>query len=333
MIPQTDLSWQEESWQSALKNLVTDANELCALLQLDPQQLDLSPEAATQFQLKVPRSFVARMEIGNASDPLLRQVLNVKDELLQVPGFVSDPLEEHESNPLPGLIHKYKNRALLTVSGACAIHCRYCFRRHFDYEANNPGSDGWLPVLRYIQENPEINEIIFSGGDPLNAPDRVLKKLTEQLKNIPSLKRLRVHTRFPLVIPQRITDDCIDWLSLFSNTVVVLHINHAQEIDKHVAEAISRLKSAGLILLNQAVLLKGVNDSLKDQQDLHQSCFDLGIQPYYLHMLDPVKGSAHFDVDKDVALNLYEEMRGSLSGYMLPKLVRETPGDIAKTPL
>jgi|TARA_B110000483_G_scaffold226488_1_gene287233 EF-P beta-lysylation protein EpmB len=333
MIPQTDISWQEESWQSALKNLVTDADELCELLGLNPEQLNLSAEAAKKFQLKVPRSFVARMEPGNADDPLLRQVLNLKNELIQTRGFVKDPLQENEANPLPGLIHKYKNRVLLTVSGACAIHCRYCFRRHFDYEANNPGSDGWLPVLRYIQEHPEIDEVIFSGGDPLSAPDRVLKNLTERLLKITSVKRLRVHTRFPLVIPQRITEDCLEWLKLFPNTVAVLHINHANEIDEPVVKTILKMKSAGLVLLNQAVLLKGVNDSLKEQLALHQSCFDLGIQPYYLHLLDPVDGSAHFDIPKDTALNLYEGMRGSLSGYMLPKLVQETPGDISKTRL
>ena len=333
MIPQTDLSWQEESWQSAAKNLITDPLELCQLLQLAPEQLDLSKQAAQEFQLKVSRSFVARMQIGNAKDPLLSQVINLKDELLEVPGFVSDPLEEASVNVLPGLIHNYENRVLLTVSGACAIHCRYCFRRHFDYQSNNPGSDGWLPVLRYLQEHPEIDEVIYSGGDPLSAPDRVLRKLTEQLAKIPSLKRLRVHTRFPVVIPQRITAECIDWLNLFSNPIVVLHINHANEIDQNLRNSVAKLKNAGVVLLNQAVLLKGVNNLLEDQIELHRSCFDSGIQPYYLHLLDPVRGAAHFHVSKQHALNLYDHMKASLSGYMLPSLVWEKPGDVAKSRL
>jgi EF-P beta-lysylation protein EpmB len=271
------------------------------------------------------------MEIGNPADPLLLQVLSLKEELAQQPDFVLDPLGENSFNPLPGLIHKYRNRALLTVSGACAIHCRYCFRRHFDYESNNPGSDGWLPVLRYIREHTDIDEVIFSGGDPLSAPDKVLKNLTEQLSKIPSLKRLRVHTRLPVVIPQRITEDCLEWLAIFRHPIVVLHINHANEIDSAVSRACQRLLSAGAVVLNQAVLLKGVNDNLPAQTELHRKCFDSGIKPYYLHLLDPVAGAAHFDVKEQKILDLYEQMRGALSGYMLPTLVRENPGDVAKT--
>lgn len=330
MIPQTDLGWQEESWQSAIKNTVTDPLELCQLLDLKPDQLNLSPEAATQFPLKVPRSFVARMRSGDPKDPLLLQVLNQQPEMIEVPGFVPDPLEEELANPLSGLIHKYKNRALLTVSGACAVHCRYCFRRHFDYENNNPGTEGWLPVLRYLQEHPEIDEIIFSGGDPLSAPDRLLSKLVQQLSKIKSLEYLRVHTRFPVVIPQRITDECLEWLTLFHNPILVLHINHANEINTKFGEACQKLTNAGVRLFNQSVLLRDVNDNLEAQLGLNRSCFNLGIKPYYLHLLDPVSGAAHFDVPEERALALYEQMRASLSGYMLPILAREKPGDIGK---
>lgn len=333
MIPQTDLSLQDESWQSAIKNLITDARELCQLLQLAPEALNLSEEAAKQFALKVPRSFVARMQIGNAKDPLLLQVLNSADELIDKHGFSSDPLQEAEANPVPGLIHKYKSRALLTLSGSCAVHCRYCFRRHFDYKSNNPGSEGWLPALRYLQEHPEINEIIYSGGDPLSAPDRLLHKLTHQLSNISNIKYLRVHTRFPVVIPQRITDECLEWLNIFSNPVVVLHINHAQEIDKPLELAVQKLKSAGVTLLNQAVLLAGVNDSLQAQLDLHRKSFETGILPYYLHCLDPVQGAAHFHIEDKQAIALFHAMQKELSGYMLPKLVREIPDQAAKTRL
>ena len=333
MIPQTDLSWQDESWQSAVKNLITDAHTLCQVLQLEPKELNLSEEAAKQFALKVPRAFVARMQIGNAKDPLLLQVLNKAEELIEKPGFFSDPLKEAQANPVPGLIHKYKNRALLTVSGNCAVHCRYCFRRHFDYGSNNPGSDGWLPVLRYLQEHPEINEIIYSGGDPLSAPDRLLKKLTDQLSHIPNIKYLRVHTRFPVVIPQRITDECLEWLNLYDNPMMVLHINHAQEIDKGLITAVQKLKQAGITLLNQTVLLAGVNDSLEAQLELHRKSFDAGILPYYLHCLDPVKGAAHFYVEDKQAIALFHSMQSELSGYMLPKLVREMPNRTSKTRL
>lgn len=330
MIPQTDQSWQEESWQSALKNVITDPFQLCELLDIDPLQLDLSPASARQFPVKVPRSFVARMQVGDPKDPLLLQVLNQKAEESNPPGFVTDPLEEAEFNPLPGLIHKYKNRVLLTLSGACAIHCRYCFRRHFDYNANNPGSDGWLPVLRYLQSHSEIDEVIYSGGDPLSAPDRLLKSFTEQLHKTTRIKRLRVHSRMPVVIPQRITDECLEWLSIFENSILVTHINHPREIDQSLSEAIEKLKSVGVQLFNQAVLMRGINDDLETQMELHRKCFDSGIKPYYLHLMDPVEGAAHFDVPEEEAKKLYDRMRTELSGYMLPALSREIPGDTAK---
>ena len=333
MIPQTDLSWQEESWQSALKNLVNDANELCRLLEIDPSELELSDQAAKDFSLKVPRAFVSRMQIGNAKDPLLMQVLNRREELIQVPGFTADPLEENESNPLPGLIHKYKNRVLLTVSGACAIHCRYCFRRHFDYSENNPGSEGWLPVLDYLKANPQIDEVIYSGGDPLSAPDKALLKLTRKLKAIGTIKRLRVHTRFPVVIPQRITPESLEWLRIFPNTLVVLHINHANEIDIKLASAVSKLRSEGIIVFNQSVVLAGINDKLLDQLSLHRKCFEIGILPYYLHCLDPVAGASHFHIEEKQVLKLFNAMQDQLSGYMLPILARETPGQLSKSRL
>lgn len=330
MIPQTDLSWQEESWQSALKNLVTDANELCQLLQLDPKQLGLSSKAAEQFPLKVPRAFIARMRIGDAKDPLLLQVLNLKKELLEVGGFVTDPLEEKSSNPLPGLIHKYKNRVLLTISNNCAIHCRYCFRRHFDYKSNNPGTEGWLPVIRYLEEHREIDEVIYSGGDPLSAPDHLLKKITRQIKRVPNIKRLRIHTRLPVVIPQRITEEMLEWLTIFQRPVIVLHINHANEIGEDLVQACNILSSSGVILLNQAVLLKGINDNLSAQLALHNRCFEIGIKPYYLHLLDPVAGAAHFNVSHENGDAIYQAMRANLSGYILPSLAQEKPGEIAK---
>ena len=331
MIPQTDLGWQEQSWQDALKTSVTDIDELCEMLQLDPSQLALSREAADQFTLKVPRSFVERMRKGDAADPLLLQVLNRREETSSASGGLLDPLEEHRFNPLPGLIHKYKNRVLLTVSGHCAIHCRYCFRRHFDYAANNAGSKNWSVIVDYLEKHPQVDEVIYSGGDPLSAPDSLLFKLTSTIRALPQIKRLRVHTRLPVVLPQRIDDSCLEWMRLFATPIIVLHINHAREIGADLKSAVSRMRSVGALVLNQSVLLADINDSAAAQIELQHACFDAGVSPYYLHMLDQVSGAMHFEVRPERAVAIYEEMRASLPGYLLPTLVRETPGDTAKT--
>lgn len=331
MIPQTDLSWQEESWQSALQNALTNLDELLELLNLTRAQVQASTSATEAFALRVPRAFAARMERGNPKDPLLLQVLAAAPEMSEVAGYTQDPLQETESNPLPGLIHKYKNRVLLTLSGACAVHCRYCFRRHFDYSANNPGTQGWGEVVQYLKDHPEVDEVIYSGGDPLSASDAQLDRLTSAIKSVASVRRLRVHTRFPVVIPQRITANCIAWLTQFENPVVVLHINHANEIDAEVVRAAAKLRAAGVTLLNQAVLLRGINDSLAAQTELQKRTFEAGVLPYYLHLMDAVAGAAHFDVPEREATALHAGMREALPGYLLPKLVREIPGERAKT--
>jgi EF-P beta-lysylation protein EpmB len=333
MIPQTDLSWQEESWQSAWQNAITDPLELCRLLDVDPLMAGVSDEAARHFSLRVPRYFTTLMEHGNARDPLLLQVLSSRDEMVEAPGYSDDPLAETLANPLPGLIRKYHNRVLLTVSGACAVHCRYCFRRHFDYQANNPGNPGWSAVIDYLRQHPEIDEVIYSGGDPLSATDRQLHQLTQLIRAIPSVVRLRVHTRFPVVIPQRITDECLEWLGLFENPLVVLHINHAQEVGSDLTKAVGKLRQAGVLVLNQSVLLKGINDSPEAQEALHLRCFSAGILPYYLHLLDPVRGAAHFDVDGNAARELLAHLGTKLPGYLVPHLVREEPGKPGKTRL
>jgi EF-P beta-lysylation protein EpmB len=324
-----------EKWQQILADLLTDPKELLNFLQLDSADLDIDSQILNSFPLKVPRPYLARMEKRNWHDPLLRQVLPLNQELSATDdGFSPDPLQEIQSNPLPGLLHKYHGRVLLTVAPHCGIHCRYCFRRHFDYQANTPGRESWKNVITYIRQKPEITEVIYSGGDPLAASDRQLAWLTRQLDNIPHLRTLRIHTRMPVVVPQRITDELISWLTGSRlRPVLVLHANHAQELDSSVAASLSRLAANGVTLLNQSVLLSGVNDNLPALIALSEKLFAMHVLPYYLHLLDPVSGVQHFDVPDSRGVALVAQMRELLPGYLVPRLVRERAGAGSKTPL
>lgn len=334
MIHRTAATWQSEAWQDALKDLIRTPRALFEALELDPALLPAALAASDSFELRVPRSFVARMQKGNIADPLLRQVLPLGEELLAAPGYSEDPLGEGEANPHPGLIHKYHGRVLLIVTGSCAINCRYCFRRHFPYADNRPGRADWEGALDYIRADASISEVIFSGGDPLNAPDSQLTWLTSQLARIEHVTRLRVHTRLPIVIPSRITSSCLAWLASdrFANSLVI-HSNHAQELDHEVAAALDRLRDRGVTLLNQTVLLAGINDNEQTLTALSERLFSLGVLPYYLHMLDKVAGAAHFTVAEDRARQLLLHLRHHLPGYLVPKLVREIAGQPSKTPL
>lgn len=323
-------------WQEILADMVTEPKELVKILGLDedncPPEMKLSKTATEQFSVKVPRPFLNQIKEGDWHDPLLKQVWPANSEEHQVVDFVIDPLQEQLSNPVPGLLHKYKGRVLLTVAPHCAIHCRYCFRRHFDYSANTPGLTAWKETLDYIRRDESIEEVIFSGGDPLAAPDRLLSQLVTQLDEIPHLTTLRIHTRLPLVIPQRINSKLLDWVATSRlRVVVVLHCNHAQEMSRSVTEAISKLSAIGCLMLNQSVLLKEVNDNLQALSALSKSLIGAGVLPYYLHLPDKVLGTAHFYVDAQTGQNLVEQMRQSLPGYLVPKLVREEPGKPSKT--
>jgi EF-P beta-lysylation protein EpmB len=274
------------------------------------------------------------MRKGDINDPLLRQVLPLEDELLAAPGYTGDPLGEQEANPHPGLIHKYHGRVLLIVSGSCAINCRYCFRRHFPYQDNKPSRESWQQALAYIAADPSISEVIYSGGDPLTASDSQLRWLTGQVAAIPHVRRLRVHTRLPIVMPSRITAELIEGLSDHRlSTSLVIHSNHANELDDTVASALARLRGAGITLLNQTVLLRGINDDADILSELSERLFALGVLPYYLHLLDKVAGAAHFDTDTGKALALHRALQEQLPGYLVPKLVREIAGARAKTPV
>ncbi|MDX1335150.1 MAG: EF-P beta-lysylation protein EpmB [Gammaproteobacteria bacterium] len=333
MITGIPLKQHRPDWQLQMAQAVSDPAELLRSLCLDPSQLgaDLSE---TGFRLKVPMAFIQRMEKGNPTDPLLLQVLTRTAEHAVTPGFVSDPVGDLNAMQTPGLIQKYSGRALLVVTGACAVHCRYCFRRHFPYGEANLSREHWDQALDYLRENPDIHEIILSGGDPLALPDHRLHEMLCELEEIPHLKRLRIHTRLPVVIPDRVTDEFVALLNRIRlRTCIVVHINHAQEIDSSLSAALAKLRQSDATLLNQAVLLKDINDSVQSQSELAESLYESGVLPYYLHLLDPVDGSAHFDIGASRAQNIHESLRKALPGYLVPRLVRETPGEPYKTPI
>lgn len=327
-------SVESDNWQRLLASSITDPRILLERLNLDPALLGPALAASADFALRVPEPYLSRMQPGNPHDPLLRQVLPVGEELLAQPGYELDPLGEQQTNARPGIIHKYHGRLLLIVSGGCAINCRYCFRRHFPYEDNNLSTAEWQQALDYIRTDTSLNEVIYSGGDPLAANDRRLAWLTREIADITHIRRLRIHTRLPVVIPQRVTAGLIDAVCGTRLPVtLVLHCNHANEIDQHLGAAIRRLRAAGMTLLNQSVLLRGVNDQLHQQLELSESLGDHGVLPYYLHVLDHVKGAQHFHVDDQQAQLLVGQMLSRLPGFLVPRLVRETAGRTGKSPL
>jgi EF-P beta-lysylation protein EpmB len=324
----------QQNWQSLLKEVMTSPAELLSTLALDPSLLPAAERSATLFPLRVPRGFVARMQRGNPDDPLLRQVLPLGAEEIISPGFSQDPLNEKSTNPLAGLLHKYQGRVLVTLTGACAVNCRYCFRRHFPYQENSSGGKAWSSILDYIAADTTINEVIFSGGDPLLANDQYLEKCICDLAAITHLKILRIHSRLPIVLPQRISSDFVNLLAASRFHVVMLvHCNHANELDDSVAMAVDHLRQKKIMVLNQSVLLKGVNDSVEALVNLSQGLFEAGILPYYLHLLDKVQGAAHFEVDENRAKLLMTRLRETLPGYLVPRLVKEQAGARSKLPL
>ncbi|MCA1799276.1 MAG: EF-P beta-lysylation protein EpmB [Xanthomonadaceae bacterium] len=334
MIPVSDAAWQTPRWQSELADAITDPAELLALLDLDAALLPAALQSAAAFPLRVPRGFVARMRTGDPHDPLLRQVLPIADELATIPGYVEDPLEETAELPDDGVLRKYDGRALVVTTGACGVHCRYCFRRHFPYSDTRAASDGWQPVLARFAADPSLAEAILSGGDPLTLSDRRLALLVEGLGAVPHLRRLRIHTRQPVVLPTRIDGQLLRWLRATRlETVVVIHANHPAEIDQAVRDALAALRDAGATLLNQSVLLRGVNDSVPVLAELSEALFGAGVLPYYLHLLDPVAGAAHFDLPLSTAHALHGGLQRRLPGYLVPRLVREVAGEPMKTPV
>ena len=331
MAKRSNAPWPAGLWRKDLGDAVTDVDELLRLLDLDDGSLAATPSALRGFPLRVPRAFVDRMGCGDPADPLLRQVLPVAKEDESVSGFTEDPVGELLSSPVDFVLHKYQGRALMIVTGACAVHCRYCFRRHFPYAEAGTAMPDWDGAVDRIASDPTISEVILSGGDPLAMTDSQLEVLGRKLAALPYLERLRIHTRLPIVLPRRVDGALTSWIGgLGLPTIVVVHANHANEIDDDVRRALAALAATGVTLLNQAVLLAGVNDSVDALSDLSESLFASGVLPYYLHMLDPVSGAAHFAVSDDEAKRLHAEVSALLPGYLVPRLVRELPGAPAK---
>ncbi|AEE21474.1 lysine 2,3-aminomutase YodO family protein [Glaciecola sp. 4H-3-7+YE-5] len=323
----------ENNWQKVLSSAFTDPLALLKYLALDPAKFTDDIAARRLFPMRVPAPFAKRMEKGNPDDPLFRQVFPSKKEFNSDPNYLLDPLQE-QSNSKPGVLHKYQSRVLLLVRGGCAVNCRYCFRRHFPYSDNHLNKQEWQETLDYIRQDSKINEVIYSGGDPLMAKDDFLAWLTEEIAQIDHIKRIRIHTRLPVVIPSRITPELIKW---FTQTrlkpIMVLHINHPQEIDQSLRDTLQKLTQAGVTLLNQGVLLKDINDSADAQVALSESLFDAGVLPYYLHVMDKVQGAQHFDHEDKIAKDIMAQMIKRLPGFLVPKLVREIGGQPGKTPI
>ncbi|WP_431636302.1 EF-P beta-lysylation protein EpmB [Dyella sp. KULCS107] len=331
--PSARLSSPAPDWRQLWREAITDPAELLELLGLDALAPQL-PRDDAGFTLRVPRGFVARMRHGDPRDPLLLQVLPQLAELEDVEGFSTDAVGDLAARESQGLLHKYEGRALLIASGSCAVNCRYCFRRHFPYGEEMAAAGQWRQALAHLRADPSITELILSGGDPLALTTSKLEELTRGLAELPHVTRLRIHTRLPVVLPDRIDEAFLGWLSALPlQKVVVLHANHANEFDAAVDAACAGLRAAGATLLNQAVLLRGINDQEDALIELSERLFTAGVLPYYLHQLDRVQGAAHFEVDDDRALALVEAMRARLPGYLVPRLVREVAGDTSKRPL
>lgn len=321
-------------WQALWRDAIRDPRELLALLGLGEAGLAISDAAAAQFPLRVPRGFVARMRHGDPNDPLLRQVLPLDDEMRPMPGFSLDAVGDGAAKAGAGVIRKYRGRALLIATGSCAVHCRYCFRRHFPYAEETAAAAGWREAVAAIAADPDIDEVILSGGDPWSLATPKLAELSEALAQVGHIKRLRIHTRLPVVLPERVDAALTQWLRALPWPVaIVLHANHANEFDADVDAAMQRLRASGATLLNQAVLLRGVNDSVEALTALSERSYAAGVLPYYLHQLDRVQGSAHFEIDDAAARALHRRLAARISGYLVPKLVREVAGDPGKRPL
>lgn len=286
------------------------------------------------FPLLVPWSFVHRMQVGDRCDPLLQQVLPTIQENVWTAGFDSDPVGDCHARHSPGLLQKYHGRALLITAGACAVHCRYCFRRDYPYAEDPRRLDDWQPALQAISEDPTIREIILSGGDPLMLSDSRLHAMLQLLEQVPHLERIRIHTRLPVVLPARVTSSLLQMLErLRCQPIVVVHANHGNEVTGDCELALKRMVRSGIPVLNQTVLLRNINDTADALEGLCRRLINVGVMPYYLHQLDRVQGAAHFEVDAQAGLAIMAELARRLPGYAVPRYVREAPGAPGKSPI
>ncbi len=330
----TDDNVDNVSWQGALASAIRDPLALLSLLELDESKYKQKLHHPEKFKLLVPLSYISKMKKGDWNDPLLKQVLPVQDETQSVAGFIADPVGDLDSVISSGVLQKYQGRVLLITTGACAVHCRYCFRRHFPYANSMPDKGKWQETLTSIRNDESIHEVILSGGDPLMIPDQRLQAMCADLVKIPHIKTLRFHTRIPIFLPERIDATFISWLAeLPIQKVMVIHANHANELDQSVGNVLANLREAGVTLLNQSVLLKGINNSVESLTTLSHRLFEFQVLPYYLHQLDKVEGSAHFEVERGDAIHLLKDLKKTLPGYLVPKLVEEVSGERSKRAL
>ncbi|WP_154222190.1 EF-P beta-lysylation protein EpmB [Marinicella rhabdoformis] len=314
-------------WQHALKTALKGT-------QLeDIKKTDIFHESGhLLFPTVITESQLTQADLDNPLDPIALQYIPQPSEQQLHPGFKTDPVGDIDASQSPGLIHKYKGRVLLIASGTCAVNCRYCFRRHFEYSNNFAPRNNWKEAVDYIKQDTSIHEVILSGGDPLTIQTKTIKALSDQLLALPHIKTLRIHSRIPVVLPERIDSDFINYIkTLTLNKVLVLHINHSQELSQEARCAIRDLKSANVTLLNQSVILKSVNDQAKTLIDLSHKLHDLGVIPYYLHVMDKVQNASHFDVPLALAKNLHQQLQEALPGYLVPKLTAEIKGQKSKT--
>lgn len=320
-----------KNWQQQLSDAFSTIEDLCHYLQLPIETLSTSVGASESFPLRVPLSFAADMEKGNPNDPLLKQVLPTTAELLAYPGFNNDPVGDLPATAQTGVLHKYQGRVLLINTGSCAINCRYCFRRNFPYSELQLSKRSEQNAIEYIRNDVGLSEVILSGGDPLLLNDARIANLFEQLDDIKHVKRIRIHTRLPIVLPARVTHELVKTLTQSSKKIVIIvHCNHANEINQRVITALNSLKNNGITLFNQAVLLKGVNDQASVLSALSEKLFNHGVIPYYLHLLDKATGTGHFEVSETQGRALISELQATLPGYLVPKLVKEVAGESSK---
>lgn len=323
-----------DTWQLEMADSYTSPSQLGEALGLPENWVKQHENARKLFSMRVPKHFASLMQPGDIRDPLLLQVMPLASEFEEQPGFTDDPLQEQKSDAPTGLLHKYKSRVLILLKGGCAVNCRYCFRRHFPYQEHSISERELQAILTYIQEHPEVNEVILSGGDPLMARDQHLEKLLDTLENIPGLKRLRIHSRLPVVIPSRLTQHLANRLERSSlQALLVLHVNHPNEVSEPLKKRLDYWKKAGVTLLNQSVLLKNVNDDPDTLIRLSEALFDANVLPYYLHQLDKVKGATHFSVSDSKGIALVNAMLRELPGFLVPRFVREVSGELSKTPI
>ncbi len=328
----TNLPWINNAWKALLKNNITSLSELLSKLHINKEDLNISEEGIKQFPISVTQHFVKLMEIKNTNDPLFLQIFADKEESNHASGYSQDPLHENTTKEPYGIIHKYKGRLLLVLTGACAIHCRYCFRRHFDYKNHQLTRKLKQDLSKYLFQKTDLNEIILSGGDPLTLDTNYLKEVLAPSLQLKQIKRLRFHTRTPVVLPQRIDTSFIDWIqSIKQQIIMVLHINHPKEISPELQHAVLALKQVGVTVFNQSVLLKNINDTSQIQCNLQEKLFECGIIPYYLSVLDKVQGAHHYNVSVENAKYIIQEVQKQLPGYMVPKLVAEIPDRDSKT--